>query len=499
MAPITSDTALLHRRQFVIARGRHLIKPDWRTHELTNGLILSACPEASVRRVDDRDGHTWTIIGHAFQTAPGEAHPAGQIATLESVSVAAATYTWAGRWLLIGPEVVVPDACGFIGLFYLDQALNGEFLASSSLAVMKQLMPELAEDPRRLHWHGVSWFIMPSSKLAGVKKLLPDQTLSLKSGSVAYLQRTFPQRNEALTTDERADVLLSGVGRVLASLSESGGRLSLALTSGIDSRSTLACAVASGVELETVTMQHPRISESDRVVPPAISRRLGIKHSYLRARGLDRRRSALYQAHTLGNSADADAYFFSHHVFDQLGDTAWLIRSGPWSIAKAVWYEWFEDVTWGDLRRRPGKFVVLKHRTFSGVQRSSESLREWVAWRDAHPEPYDWKDLWVRDQRMAGLASAIEQSLDLLDCASVVAVNCSAFYDVMLSEPEASRRKKKLQMRLLERSGTGLESVPVNPALDSPVVTYLSKGTKFAENVALETRNVVDAALAKVR
>ncbi len=80
-----------------------------------------------------------------------------------------------------------------------------------------------------------------------------------------------------------------------------------------------------------------------------------------------------------------------------------------------------------------------------------------------------------------------------------MAVNCSAFYDVMLSEPEASRRKKKLQMRLLERSGTGLGSVPVNPALDSPVVTYLRKGTRFAGNIALETRNVVDTALAKVR
>ena len=494
MDPTTFDTALLHRRQFVIAPGPRLIKPDWRAYELTNGLVLSACPEAPVRRVDDRDGKTWTIIGHAFQTAPGEAQPAGQIVALKSVSVVAATYEWAGRWLLIGPEVVVPDACGLLGMFYLDPAAGGEFLASSSLAVMKHLMPELGEDPRRLHWHGISWYVMPSSRLDGVKKLLPDQILSLRTRSVAYVKRTFPERYESMNTDERALALLAKLGRVLADLSTEGRRISLALSSGIDSRSTLAAAVAAGVRVEAVTMQHPRISEADRVVPPAICRSLGIKHTYLRPRALDRRWRALYQAHTLGDSVGADAYFFAHHVFDRLGGTTWLVRSAPWTIAKAAWYEWFDGVSWDDLRDRPENFL-WKKRTFSSVRRSAEALREYVAWRDKHPEPHDWRDTWPRDQSEAGGASAIEQSLDLIECSSVVAVNCSALYDIMLSEPEESRRNRALQMRILELSGTGLESVPINPSLDLPLVTAVRKGTWHAANIALETRNIVAGSL----
>jgi hypothetical protein len=494
MSPATFDTVLLHRRQFVVAPGPRLIKPDWRTYDLAHGQVLSACPEAPIQRIDDRDHHTWTLIGHAFQSALDEPLPADQIAALGSDRVVPATYTWAGRWTLIGPEVVVPDAAGFLGVFYLDPAADGEFLASSSLAVMKQVKPELSEDPRRLHRHGLSWFITPSSKLEGVKTLLPDQMLSLRTGSVTYLKRTFPERYEAMTTDERAEALLANFGRVLRDLSEKGGRVSLALTAGIDSRSTLATAVAAGVELQAVTMQHPQISKADRVIPPAICRRLGVRHSYLRPGALDRRRSALYEAHTLGNSADADLYFYAHRVFDQLGDTAWLIRSGPWCMAKAVWHEPFSHLTWDDLRRRP-EALILRHRTFSYLRRSTESLREWVAWRDAHPEPFDWRDLWQRDQRFAGSASAIEQSLDLLDCTAVVAVNCSAFYDIMLSEPAAARRKKTLQLRLLELSGAGLESVPVNPALDSELAAYVRKGTEFGGGIALETRNVVGAVL----
>jgi hypothetical protein len=163
-------------------------------------------------------------------------------------------------------------------------------------------------------------------------------------------------------------------------------------------------------------------------------------------------------------------------------------------MAKAVWHEPFSHLTWDDLRRRP-EALILRHRTFSYLRRSTESLREWVAWRDAHPEPFDWRDLWQRDQRFAGSASAIEQSLDLLDCTAVVAVNCSAFYDIMLSEPAAARRKKTLQLRLLELSGAGLESVPVNPALDSELAAYVRKGTEFGGGIALETRNVVGAVL----
>jgi hypothetical protein len=459
---------------------------------------LSACPEAAIHRVDDGDGRTWTLIGHAFQSEPNKPRPVGQIAALGSDAVVAVTYTWAGRWVLIGPEVMVPDAGGLLGVFYLDPAAGDEFLASSSLAVIKQLMPDLSEDPRRLHRSVFSWFITPSSKLGGVKKLLPDQALSLRTRAVAYLKRTFPARYQAMTTDERAEVLLVNLGRVLGNLGERGAPISLALTAGIDSRSTLAAAVAAGVRVQVVTMHHPRITKADRVIPPAICSHLGLKYSYLLPRMLDRRRSALYEAHTLGNSADADAYIFAHCAFDQLGDTAWLVRSGPWSLAKAAWYEWFGDVTWDELRRHPEAFIIKK-RSFSSLARSAESLLEWVAWRDAHPEPYDWRDLWHRDQGEAGIASSIEQSLDLLDCASVVAVNCSAFFDMMLSESEAARRDKTLQTRLLELSGTGLGSVPINPALDSPLATYVRKGTTNAGNLALETRDVLASIFAARR
>ena len=46
-------------------------------------------------------------------------------------------------------------------------------------------------------------------------------------------------------------------------------------------------------------------------------------------------------------------------------------------------------------------------------------------------------------------------------------------------------------MRILELSGTGLASIPVNPILDSSFVRYRREGKRYAANIALELANVV--------
>ena len=73
--------------------------------------------------------------------------------------------------------------------------------------------------------------------------------------------------------------------------------------------------LAAGVDVEAVTMDHPRISLADRSVPPNICTAVHIKHSYLRPGKFDRAKQRIYDAHTLFNVNDADRYFFSFGVF----------------------------------------------------------------------------------------------------------------------------------------------------------------------------------------
>ena len=239
-----------------------------------------------------------------------------------------------------------------------------------------------------------------------MKKLLPDQALSLQTRAVTHISRAFPDRYSGLTTDDRAELITRHLGHVLSSIAKQDGRVTIALTAGIDSRSTIAVALASGVEVRAVTMEHPLIAKADRLIPPLVCKRVNVRHDYLLPDTFDRERNALYTAHTFGNTADADRFFFAHRMFDRLQDAAWLVLSWSWSMAKAAWRKWYDRLTWEELRWRP-ETMLLKNRTFSDLRRSTESLREYIAWRDAHPEPYDWRDLWIRDQRISGVHAAI--------------------------------------------------------------------------------------------
>ena len=486
---LSSALPPVHRRQFVVARQACLVQPDWTSFPLAGGLVLSACPETRVIQVSDADSQCWTLIGHAFQADPRLPGPIDQIASSRSGTIPGATYSWAGRWLLVGPDVVVCDAGALLGLFYLSPEV-GAFLASSSLAVLKRLVPELEAETRRLHWHGVSWFIPPSSKLKGVRKLLPDQTLSLRTRRVTHLRRAFPERFTGLTTDERARTVTSHLGNVLIEMTRKNSDMSIALTGGIDSRSTLAVAVANGLAPAVVTMQHARITKADSTIPPIICRELGLRHTYLRPGRADPRRYALYDAHTLGNTADADRDFFAQGIFDRLDEGEWLVRSAPWSMGKNYYYDYFHGLSWEQLRKRP-QAILLRHKTFGSLKRSAQCLAEWIAWRDSHAEPYDWRDLWYRDQRMGGLVSSLEQSLDLAGCVSVHAVNCGLLCDIMLSEPELARGERRLQKRILALSGTGLERFAINPVLESGLTIAARKTRKHVGNVVLETANLM--------
>ena len=236
---------LTHRRQFLISAVPKFISPNWKKHELPDGQILSYCPELEVLATEDRDGETWHIVGNAFQADAKLPTPPQQLATLESHQVPAATYTWAGRWALIGPEVILPDAAGLLGLFYFKPTPDS-LMVSSSLAVLKQCTSGLELNHRKLGHYGLNWIPTPSTNLTNVMKLLPDQLLATDTGDVSYLKRTFPERVEHLSTHERSQLLFGYLTTIFRQLAAKNKAISIALTAGQDSRVSVAIALAAG-------------------------------------------------------------------------------------------------------------------------------------------------------------------------------------------------------------------------------------------------------------
>ena len=479
-----------HRRQFLISRVPYSLDLDWEQIALGDGAILLHCPELEIEEARDLDQNPWYIVGNAFQADCRLPTPAKQLASLSYTDVPAATYTWAGRWTLVGPRVIVPDAAGLMSLFY-HQRSQGHVLVSSSLALLKLSVCDLKMSKRRLGQYGMNWFPPPSTRLSNVWKVLPDQTLDTFNGTVSYLKRTFPERVMQLSTDKRATIILRYLTNVFRQLAAKSDRLCVALTAGRDSRVSFAVALATGIKIEAVTMIYPGMARADRVIPKTICAQIGVKHSFLNPLNVNGNRQRIYDAHTLFNTYDWDRYFYSAGVFDSLPVDAYLIRSGCWEIGRNFYYRKFKGLTWQEVNENPTS-IVWKFGNIGTLELLTEQLRQWLSWRKMHPEPFDWKDIFYRDQRLGGWLSAIEQSLDMaVGGRSVQPANCSAIFDLLLSEEGNLRGAGMLQKQIVELSGTGLGSFPINPPLNTKMTKIVRQIRNELSLIVGEMRNMV--------
>ena len=123
-----------HRRQFVITPRGYRAAPDWVDRPLACGLILSHCPELRVTSTRDASGGEWVVLGHAVSVKQGVSDPLAPVASAAPEVVPELTHSWTGRWLLIGPDGVWPDASALLGcLWGRDSA--GELVVTSSPAL----------------------------------------------------------------------------------------------------------------------------------------------------------------------------------------------------------------------------------------------------------------------------------------------------------------------------------------------------------------------------
>jgi hypothetical protein len=169
---------------------------------------------------------------------------------------------------------------------------------------------------------------------------------------------------------------------------------------------------------------------------------------------------------------------------------AWLVRSGCWEIGRNFYYRKLRGITWHEAKENPAS-IAWRFQNFGSVESIAGQLRPWCAWRAIHPEPIDWKDLFYRDQRLGGWLSAIEQSLDMIEGRSIQPANCSAIFDLLLSEEEHIRSTGTLQRKIVELSRTGLDVFPINPPLDKINPKYARRLREWTATLIGESRNMV--------
>jgi hypothetical protein len=429
-------------------------------------LHLSHCPELRVNPLVDAQGTPWLLLGVAIDVSRGQlvSQENGYCRLDASTDrVRTLVRNWSGRWLLLSANAIICDAAALLGVFYV--GAGADFFASSSSALVGAHCQNDLLDTRIPGWHGLDWFPPPLTKYRNVYKLLPDQTLDPATGKVSFFDRLRSSTNcVQKSLDEMVESTRVGLISAVRALTAgaSAGRITLPLTAGLDSRTTLALLVHAGLDFDVCTFLHSRISRADVELPPLLAARFGIRHEFIQSAAPDTFKAAVFDEHTDDSVHGADRESFVAGCFHHLSGRRWYLRSGCWELGRRYFHRKLPESDLSAVVSNP-KRLAHAFNTYVNVGASAQGIGEWARWRLASPVDVDWRDLFYRDQRLGGWLSAIEQSLDLTDPTSLHLVNCDFFYEMLLAASAAVPEPAALQHALIGRCCPALSEYPVNP------------------------------------
>jgi hypothetical protein len=442
----------------------------WIAEHISPSFHLSRCPELPVASITDRRGVTWWLLGVALQSDPDAPAPIEQLADNETNALLQVYGSWAGRWMLISDTEIHLDACGLIGCFYrtINRGPTAELWASSSPALIVGLpgRERACHAGSKLHLgKGMDWYPPPRSGFAGVSKLLPTQVLSLAAATV---RRVLPRAplvdvKSPKTYEQTLDVLQRSLVTSLSRLRERPEPVWLPLTSGLDSRLILAAAKQVELPLRTFTLKYPLQQAADRRLPPLLARELGYEHELIEPVAFSRRRQELFDAHTARHSVEVDRRYVAHRQWEALPAPAVILRGAVFGLTRCVDHRAFPSPLVSDLFR-----TISQRFHFREFHPDSyphlAGITEWVDWAAETPFPgLDWRDRFFLEQRTAGLASAVEQGLDLTAYERIYIANCHLYLATALTLSQDVRRNSRHHIDLIGRMAPELLRFPFNP------------------------------------
>ena len=399
-----------------------------------------------------------------------------------------------GRWALVWP-VAKQSAMALLSLYWAGS--GDELVVSSSSSLLAQIVGATRTD-LRVSDYRPNWISAPSSGYEGVRRLIRDQMIDMRSGEVAA-DPSNQLRPSGDSIDERAATLEQSLRSQLRQASRLGN-LKLALTAGYDSRTLFAAALAENLEFETYTQSENSPEGGDITTAAALSKQAGVRHHAIGPGTVNRSAAELWDAQTGGAVRDADRRFLRRGMFDLFDQDEILIRGGMFEIGAEPWESLFPGVNSPEFPESQD-FERLVSRAYRLLPLSKSfvlpALQEWRSYRLTIPSSIGWRDHLYTDQRGSGWLGGIEQGLGLLEPRSLQLADTSEVIDMMTWEPEdpdhASGRE--IQKRALALMDESLLNVPFNPSKSSSrageiasILADLARGELRIARAAVQSR-----------
>jgi hypothetical protein len=275
-----------------------------------------------------------------------------------------------------------------------------------------------------------------------------------------------------MTYEEALDGLQLNLVTSLSRLREGPEQVWLPLTSGMDSRLILAAAREVDLPLKTFTQKYPLMQTADRRFPPQLARKLGYDHKLIEPAGFSRRRQEMFDVHTARHCVEGDRRFFAHKQWEAIPGSAVILRGAVFPLTRCLGHGGFPGPVVSDLLQAITERFHFRE-FHPGSYPHLAGVAEWVDWAARTPFPgLDWRDRFFLEQRTGGLASSVEQALDLTAYERIYIANCHSYLARALMLSPDIRCSSRHHVDLIRRMAPELLSFPFNPP-DDAMVTFL--------------------------
>ena len=472
-----------HQKQFVLGPVPVLVRPDWRTIQIADSLVLSHCPKLRIEKLQSKDGVPYWLVGIAIR-ADGLGSISDGFAARDSAEIESWTGFWAGRWFLVSADRCWQDLTGCLGIFH--RRVESGFWISNSSALLGDHLPGAPSAPR-LPWQmvdnkGVDWIPLPFSMREGVYKLIPLRTIRPRTGEITPLRFTAPP----VKTGEEIQAIASALKTIMVNWAHAGFREHvMALTSGIDTRSMLAAAVAAKINAEFFTTRFPITMERDLRLPPRIAARAGVRHTMRRlapfAASEGDARLATISQHMDGTHWHRSTMYMARHQYDLLGEGQTVAHGNVFGGEGRCSY-WAKLSNLGREAPPTNPDHILDSLTFRSTWRPEPRdlwRRAFQAWidslEDQVPLALDWRDRFYLEQRCGGWNSTTQAFWDLMDGTTFYPGNSLWMTHLFLKFGPEKRKQGFPQREAIRLLAPELLEIPINP---EPMSKRLRQATR---------------------
>ncbi len=451
---------MVHAKQFLLTESAFpngTLTEAWDMQLLPCGWTLTWDPQVGLKHSKD-----WSVVllGTAWQVDPDKDSDIQNLVELacgmDLDAIVNMISSWCGRFLLIADGKVYMDCNGLFGVFYADGALSCSTPILCDHLGIKVKKPKIA--------HSVAPDFMPGERTQypQIRRLLLDQIYDLRTKK-QLRKNLLPGGVVSFeTTEERDQYLFRCFTESLRNFARTMGddkEILIALTGGVDSRTTLALAEQSGIDYSCFTLEHDEISAADRKIPPVLCRLINRKFRYIPRAKADPEKLKEFDCHCGGMSVDTDRQFYGRGQYQA------LTEGGKKKVAvlrSSIWERFFG----GYIFHLPVE--ERKHMT----RESFLKFYRFLSFDDAKQQSfYDWLDrihgqeVWEDESCMTELdrmyltmrsgcwLTDVEQSLLLIDnfeCYQVL--NCTLLFRILYGYVDPNDRPdNKLEERRLTK------------------------------------------------